>query len=453
MAASHYSSIYSRDTVSAKARRVAHIVQEEMEALQAARGHLPEAAAATDVERAALICAVLESEELLPRILAYLPKSGHLGLVGPSGRGGRPGSLRKHCCLVCCAHINRHFLQSSEQVYRELLLGSAAPEGCLGRLSWRRQYRIRSRPPARPKSIPSFNWFAQSYHFQAEIRRHSDDPPHRRFLCTAAVRMQGSDSPVRGRAGGPPLVLWLQPLCDLQMAMTVTDATAAGRTQWDPDDSDLPEDKYEPAQGDGWEPGEDHLIVQLFVTHVPTGSTANLGDISLQVNPTWVAGHSTSGCSFRRQEEDAENEHGPQPDAVPPAPKRYAASEYPPSFVRQAEQGREAIGRRPIISFSPSIDPLVFDPEVEYPDDRPDVSQTVGWNGDLWPIPEHIEPLEDPPMPVSAAIASSASPTMCPIECTDFSCVAGAYTPSVDIRWSIRVCTAGQRDLRRAPGI
>ena len=245
-------------------------------------------------------------------------------------------------------------------------------------------------------------------------------------------------------------MLWLQPLCDLQMAMTVTDATAAGRTQWDPDDSDLPEDKYEPAQGDGWEPGEDHLIVQLFVTHVPTGSTANLGDISLQVNPQT---HTTPGCWFRRQEEDAEDEQGPQPDAVPPAPKRYAASEYPPSFTRQAEQGREAIGRRPIISFSPSIDPLLFDPESEYPDDRPDVSQTVGWNGDLWPIPEHIQPLEDPPMPVSTAIASSASPTMCPIDYTDFSCVAGAYPPSVDIRWSIRVCTAGQRDLRRAPGI
>ena len=101
-----------------------------------------EATATSDEITAIAVSSVIESDELLPRILAHLPRHAHKRV------GGMCGELADHCCLVCCAHVSRHFWTSSEQVYREIVQSSKLfSQGCLTDLSWRRQYRICKRLP------------------------------------------------------------------------------------------------------------------------------------------------------------------------------------------------------------------------------------------------------------------------------------------------------------------
>jgi hypothetical protein len=145
--------------------------------------------------------AVLESQELLPQILAKLPRR-----VCKSGEGGHPSSLPSHCCLVCCAHVCRQFLESSDHVYRGLLLTSTPSDGhCLAHLSWRRQYHIRTSLPSSMSKFQSMGWFSRQYRFSADIRRgvRGEDPSPNRLVDGGARELQlrrtgGSDGEETG---------------------------------------------------------------------------------------------------------------------------------------------------------------------------------------------------------------------------------------------------------------
>ena len=312
-----------------------------------------------EAERMATFRAVLESQELLPQILAKLPRR-----VCKSGEGGHPSSLPSHCCLVCCAHVCRQFLESSDHVYRGLLLTSTPSDGhCLAHLSWRRQYHIRTSLPSSMSKFQSMGWFSRQYRFSADIRRgvRTDGmdglpSPQLPFVCAAEVMVQQRSHRLPGRA---PFVLWLQPLGELTMPIALTDQSV---------------DEI------GWKPAGDELLIELFVTHVPSGAVASLGRLPLPVNPIPGLGSEGEGglCGmlFERQGERL------------PHPCAFTADPFPPQGWPRCE---EECALRKVVPFSPRVPDEDFYDSDGYPDDRPDFSQTCEFTGSqLWSQPTFV---------------------------------------------------------------
>ena len=139
-----------------------------------------------------------------------------------------------------------------------------------------------------------------------------------------------------------------------------------------------------PAAADpsGWLPAEDHLIIDLFVTHTPSARVASLGSIPLTVNPDDRP--SRQGMVFGRQ------------GVIPPAPCNQIANEY--EFMYRDESLN-----RDVVAFSPRIPPEDYEPAHDYPDDRPDWTQLVELGRQLWPAPDFTHHLDEScqlPVPV-----------------------------------------------------